>query len=491
MRCLLSVVAAVFACISSFATTTVTGTIKTPDGTAVSSGVKVRLWYRGCSANQPTVNGVALFPPNGSGSTFYVDFPPNASGVIAGTVYSTRASDGVGNGEVSCAGSLTAMWVGVQVFYNGTPGVEVPVHAKNTATLDITQLSPITTTPTIVAPSGDSTYARLDAGNMPFTGNISFAATPATAGTIRFPSTASLQWRNNANGANLSLSKDTADVLHWPGMQEWDCGGSGEPTCSGGLEQIILSDNNNPGVAGNGYFIRWGQRNSAGTAFNPVQLQGGFATVTAGAEQATLDIAMYVNSVVRGIGIGGVVGGGSVPAITPSQNGVWQLGRSGLGFIKARMEGSNPSTEYRNTTATLPNGLHRILETGNDFIINRNTAAGGDFSTNTNDLILRGVDGKAQIGTGVYTDGGGFKHATASTGSIGATTRAEIQITWGTAWADTSYTAVCSVEESSATLQTLLLERIRQKTTTIVTAIIFNPTAGGLTGTLDCIGIHQ
>jgi hypothetical protein len=474
--------------------TTITGTIRNIATATVgsSSNSFVRFVLRGTGGNQPRVTGSASIAPlQGGAGLFYSDIFADASGNVSGTVYSTRDAAGTGNGEIELGGSYTAAYFDMYVYANGIPGPAIPVHTKNAATLDISNVTPITTTPVVTAPTGDSTYARLDAGNMPFTGNISFASTPATAGTIRFPSVGSMQWRNNANSGNFSLSKTTDDVFHIPMATQWDCGSTGQVSCSGGAAQLVLNDNNNPGIDGNGHFIRWGAYTSTGVGKNPTQLQGGFASATNGSEQATLDIINYVGGTVRGLAIGGVVGGGTVPAITPGDAGIWQLGRSGSGFIKARMEGSNPSTEYRNTAATLPNGLHRILETGNDFIINRNTAAGGDFSTNTNDLILRGVDGKIQIGTGIYTDGGGFKHATASTGSIGATTRAEIQITWGTAWADTSYTAVCSVEESSATLQTLLLERIRQKTTTIVTAIIFNPTAGGLTGTLDCIGIHQ
>jgi hypothetical protein len=275
------------------------------------------------------------------------------------------------------------------------------------------------------------------------------SATLATAGNIRFATGDTLQWRNNANTLNLALNKDTADVFHIPGQMEWDCGASGQPTCNGGLEQIVLADNNNPGVDGNGYFIRWAANTSTGVAKNPTQIQGGFASAANGAEQATLDIINYVGGALRGLAIGGIVGGGAVPAVTPTDNGIWQLGRSGTGFLKTRMEGTNPSTEYRNNAAALPNGLHRILETGNDFIINRNTAAGGDFSTNTNDFIIRGVDGDLQIGTGVYVDGGGVKHqrqATTCATAAAAGATCTVTITWTTAFANANYSTVCTGE---------------------------------------------
>jgi hypothetical protein len=124
----------------------------------------VRAYLRGCSANQPRVLGTALIAPSGS-SVYYKDFRPDANGLITGTLYSSRDAAGTGDGEIDCASSKQAVWYGIVVFVNGTPGVEVPVHAKNTATLDITQLSPITTTPVVTAPTGDTTYCRLDASN--------------------------------------------------------------------------------------------------------------------------------------------------------------------------------------------------------------------------------------------------------------------------------------------------------------------------------------
>jgi len=58
------------------------------------------------------------------------------------------------------------------VFLNGKAGPETPIHAKNGATIDITNVTPITTTPVITAPTGDSSYLRLDAGNSPVTGSL-------------------------------------------------------------------------------------------------------------------------------------------------------------------------------------------------------------------------------------------------------------------------------------------------------------------------------
>src|SRR5262249_6187816 len=63
-------------------------------------------------------------------------------------------------------------WYGMVVFLNGKAGPETPIHAKIGATFDISNITPITTNPVVTAPTGDSTYARLDGGNQPFTGNV-------------------------------------------------------------------------------------------------------------------------------------------------------------------------------------------------------------------------------------------------------------------------------------------------------------------------------
>src|SRR6185312_5272509 len=155
-----------------FATTTVTGTIQNLGTQTVGAGTFVRFWLRGCAGNQPRVNGTALIAPT-NGGVFYFDMVANASGQVSGTLYSPRDAAGTGNGEIECGGSLTAVWYGMQAFVNGKGGPEVPIAAKIGATIDISNVTPLTTNPVVASPTGDTTYARLDGGNTPFTGGIS------------------------------------------------------------------------------------------------------------------------------------------------------------------------------------------------------------------------------------------------------------------------------------------------------------------------------
>lgn len=157
--------------------TTVTGHIAKLDTTTPGVTAFVRFWLRGTRGNEPRITGTGAIAPQFSGSTFYVDLPADASGNISGTIYSTRDSAGTGSGDIEAGGSHTSVYYGMQVFNSGIPGPEIPVHAKNGGTLDIANVSPVSTLPVVTAPTGDTTYARIDGGNTPFSGAVSFGST--------------------------------------------------------------------------------------------------------------------------------------------------------------------------------------------------------------------------------------------------------------------------------------------------------------------------
>jgi len=164
------------------ATTTVTGKINDL-GTGGVTSVFVRFWLRGCQGVQPRINGTALLAPT-QGGTWYKDFIADASGNISGTVYSTRDASGTGNGEIECPSSVyNATWYGLQLFFAGKGGPETPVAAKNGVTLNVTNVTPLSATPPVQAPTGDTVYLRMDGGNSPATGNIGFTGV-TTAGLL-------------------------------------------------------------------------------------------------------------------------------------------------------------------------------------------------------------------------------------------------------------------------------------------------------------------
>ena len=93
-------------------------------------------------------------------------------------------------------------------------------------------------------------------------------------------------------------------------------------------------------------------------------------------------------------------------------------------------------------------------------------------------------------GSGIAS-GTALKHKRVSTGSIGAGSSAAVTLTWAAAFADGSYTATCSVAESSAAVTGLHLAKLQSITAASVVARVNNDSAGSLTGTLDCIAMHD
>jgi len=85
------------------------------------------------------------------------------------------------------------------------------------------------------------------------------------------------------------------------------------------------------------------------------------------------------------------------------------------------------------------------------------------------------------------------QHARLATGRIGATTRTEVLLTWPNTFTDSRYTVSCIVEDSTTAggTQGLTYERIRTKSAAQVGLVINNPTAGALTGSVDCIADHD
>lgn len=99
-----------------------------------------------------------------------------------------------------------------------------------------------------------------------------------------------------------------------------------------------------------------------------------------------------------------------------------------------------------------------------------------------------------QFNSGITSSGTGLKHGRVTTGAIGATTRADVTLSWaGTAFADTNYTPTCSVIETGVATgsQSLVIERIHNINTGSIVASVFNGSGGTLTGTLTCSAFHD
>ena len=101
------------------------------------------------------------------------------------------------------------------------------------------------------------------------------------------------------------------------------------------------------------------------------------------------------------------------------------------------------------------------------------------------------ANGKVVAALGYLPDAGGMKHQRVTTGSIGATTDVAVTVTWGTAFADTSYTVFAEVVDSTTSSLSLKVIHVDSISASAVVVRVRNDSAGSLTGTLHCVGIHD
>lgn len=102
------------------------------------------------------------------------------------------------------------------------------------------------------------------------------------------------------------------------------------------------------------------------------------------------------------------------------------------------------------------------------------------------------LTGETTIGSGgVNNDGGGFKHKRVTTGSVNAASTALVTVTWGTAFADTNYTATASVFETTTSSLSISVVHIESVTAAAITVRVINNAAGALTGEVHAFAVHD
>ena len=156
-----------------------------------------------------------------------------------------------------------------------------------------------------------------------------------------------------------------------------------------------------PATAGKGAIIRFQSRNDAETMFDGAQINGGLETITAASENGVIDFTIYRGGATDVISLSG-----NLAAFTPA---VGDTGAYGLGVIataggannsgwkEISLEGTNPRIQFYENDRTLPAGLWQIESIDSAFVIQRNTAAAGDFSSSSNDLLIDSA-GKTTLG---------------------------------------------------------------------------------------------
>jgi hypothetical protein len=145
----------------------VTAILKDPSGApATGQNTYVRFTLEGYGSNIPRVVGTNIIVPP------FKDFKPDANGNISGSI---QGNDTISVGANPAGGT----WYRVCEYRLGQ------LFRCNNFTItggafDLDSATPNTTNPTIPAPTGDTTYARIDGGNQPFSGSITAPNITAT-----------------------------------------------------------------------------------------------------------------------------------------------------------------------------------------------------------------------------------------------------------------------------------------------------------------------
>jgi hypothetical protein len=151
---------------------------------------------------------------------------------------------------------------------------------------------------------------------------------------------------------------------------------------------------------------------------------------------------------------------------------------------------------FTNAATGVGNTFKNAVDTNNGSVTIFDASGNNTFSAAPTAVVIGSSTSASSLAVnGSIANGGtGMKHARSSATMVSGGSRLEIMISWpGTAWATMGYTATCSVEQSTTvgTAQGLLGERIRTKNVTQIGYVVSNPTASSLTGTVNCIGMHD
>jgi hypothetical protein len=177
--------------------------------------------------------------------------------------------------------------------------------------------------------AGNSCLATGGTATAPF---VTAASNPAGAGVLRLATGDTVCWRNNANTANVCISKDTSDAIHLPNGLTIDAGGlvvtAGGASISGGL------NNNNGGITSTGTVTAAdlltasnsnNLTNLSGCQFGPVA-----DTVGTGSAQTIYSCSIPANFVASGQFLRVHVG---VNHLSGSASASWTARLNGVNFV--------------------------------------------------------------------------------------------------------------------------------------------------------------
>lgn len=426
---------------------TVTGNLKDLTTIAVTTNCFVRFNLRGCNGAQARVSGTALIPPQG-GTNWYQDFVPSASGVISGTIYSNDVDI-----DTTLTPSGHGTWYGIVVYNNGIPGPETPYNLADGTTFNLNSATPITTIPVVATPTGDTTYPRLDGGNMPFTGQV--VGKNGAVGSPSFAFASSLTtgfWRQAADVIGVSIA----------GALKWLINAAGLLFGSGGA--IGFSSNSDPSAAGGDIFLNRQSANKAGLG------------TTASAKDGILLLSKLAAGGTEAAGSAA----GDLTASRTSTSGALFLGTDGAQLLRS---GDSIQISGTTKTHTFPNNTGTIAEL--------NLAQAFTASQTIGQTTIDGTSGKvttynniATVGNGVPSEPAVIDLATQAA-NIGTTTAYAVPASGGGLYRIQVYAPLTQAASVSSTMVSVVLGWTDKNNNTAVTFTMASssPTANAISAT--------
>lgn len=141
------------------------------------------------------------------------------------------------------------------------------------------------------------------------------------------------------------------------------------------------------------------------------------------------------------------------------------------------------------TTLTFPapsGGVTLTFPNTADTMVGRATT-----DTLTNKTLTSPSIGSPTITSGIAANGSGYKHQSITTGSISTITYSDVTLTWATTFADANYTPICSVLDSTSAAVGLSVNHIQAINAATLVVTVYNGSVGSLTGTLECVAVHN
>ncbi|HLJ26551.1 MAG TPA: hypothetical protein VKY85_07560 [Candidatus Angelobacter sp.] len=303
---------------------------------------------------------------------------------------------------------------------------------------------------------------------------VSASANPATSGFIRMANGDLVNWRNIANAADIGFKQggvaaagtgNLADVLQYGTLS------------TGGLQaQRFLDFSSAPAqsgdLAGGNNVCLVAARNAAGNGDVCVVLVNA-SNITALGASAGVSLSGPASSSSTYSGTAFIDNGHTNAA----QSGSFRCGSSGsAGICVTARSPDNTADVQLGIAASATKAIF-------------GTIAGSDAT-------VTAAVGKLEVDTGVLNSGTGFQHVRQSwscTVTTGSFDGCNITLSWNASFADTSYTAVCSVDTPNIPVFAGFYGAPKNAGNILVS--VFKLNDGGshtsISGTLDCIGVHD